>query len=107
MSTEVPEEVRVSSLEELNKVKVKAVYNDGTSAMKTLDWNIDNIDWDKKGTYEITAKIHQDHYEFPIAINRADPCIGRWKGKYYFIATNDADNNNTYILEKQILFQSL
>lgn len=100
VSTEIPEEVRVSSLEELDKVKVKAIYNDGTSSMKTLDWDADDIDWDKKGTYEITASIHQDHYEFPIALNRADPCIGRWKGKYYFIATNDADNNKTiYIRE--------
>lgn len=29
-----------------------------------------------------------------------DPCIGRWNGKYYFIATNDADGNRTlYIRE--------
>ncbi len=100
VSTEVPEEVKASSIEDLNKVKVKAIYNDGTSSMKVVDWNTDDLDWNKKGTYEISGRIHQDHYEFPIAINRADPCIGKWNGKYYFIATNDADDNHTLYIRQ-------
>ena len=39
-------------------------------------------------------------YHFPIVENRADPCIGRWNGKYYFIATNDADQNHTLYLRE-------
>src|SRR5574344_2517718 len=39
-------------------------------------------------------------YLFPIVENRADPCIGRWNGKYYFIATNDADQNHTLYLRE-------
>jgi len=31
----------------------------------------------------------------PIAINRADPDVYLYKGKYYYIATNDADGNHT------------
>ena len=38
--------------------------------------------------------------KFPIAFYRADPCVAKWKNKYYFIATNDADDNHTlYIRE--------
>lgn len=48
----------------------------------------------------MTGRVHQNHYEFPVAWHRADPCIGKWKGKYYFIATNDYDNNHSlYIRE--------
>jgi len=97
---EVPESVCVTSEKELKAVKATAIYSDGTTAMKNIDWNTAEIDWDKPGTYRIAAKVHQDHYEFPIAENRADPCIGKWNGKYYFIATNDADNNHTLYMRE-------
>lgn len=97
---EVPSEVTAASENDLKQVKVVAIYSDGTSASKNIDWDLSGIDWKKAGAYPITGTVHQDHYEFPIAINRADPCIGKWKGKYYFIATNDADSNHSiYIRE--------
>lgn len=97
---EVPKEITISSLDELKCVKAKAIYNDGTTSIKTVDWDTEGIDFHTSGTYEITGTVHQDHYDFPIAINRADPCIGKWKGKYYFIATNDADNNHTLFIRE-------
>ena len=97
---EVPETLTASSLEELNKMRFTARYSDGTSTIKAIDWNTEKVDWTKPGTYDIKGVVHQDHYEFPFAINRADPCICKWNGKYYFIATNDADGNHTlYIRE--------
>lgn len=100
VSVEIPEKIEVFALDELKQVKVKAVYDDGTSARKTVDWDASAVDWKKPGNYEISGTVHQDCYPFPVASNRADPCIRRWNGKYYFIATNDADNNHTlYIRE--------
>lgn len=100
VSVEVPEIIEASSLEELGATKVRAVYSDGTFSYKRVDWDLGKVDFSTSGTYEITGTVHQDHYEFPVAINRADPCIIRWKEKYYFIATNDADRNHTlYIRE--------
>ncbi|MDF2985531.1 MAG: alpha-N-arabinofuranosidase [Eubacterium sp.] len=100
IAMELPEEVKVTSRKALKSVKAKAIYNDGTTAYKTVDWDTAGIDWNKSGTYEITGTIRQEHYDFPMAVNRADPCIKKWNGKYYFIATNDADGNNSlYIRE--------
>lgn len=100
VSIEIPEDITVSSKDELDRVKVRAVYSDGTSNDKYVNWYTAGIDFDKPGTYEIEGLVKQNHYEFPIAFNRADPCIGRWNGKYYFIATNDADHEHTiYIRE--------
>lgn len=96
----VPEEVNINTPEELICIKAEALYSDGTKSLKRVDWDYENINFDISGTYLINGVVHQDHYEFPIAINRADPCIGKWKGKYYFIATNDADGNHSlYIRE--------
>lgn len=96
----VPEEVNINTPEELICIKAEALYSDGTKSLKRVDWDYKNINFDISGTYLINGVVHQDHYEFPIAINRADPCIGKWKGKYYFIATNDADGNHSlYIRE--------
>ena len=96
----VPESVNITSENELKAVKVTAIYSDGTTAIKNVDWNLSEIDWNKPEKYRITGKVHQDHYEFPIATDRADPCIGKWKGKYYFIATNDADGNHSLYMRE-------
>ncbi|WP_459478981.1 family 43 glycosylhydrolase [Clostridium saccharoperbutylacetonicum] len=96
----VPESVNVASENEMKAVKVTAIYSDGTTAMKNVDWNLSEIDWNKPGNYRVTGKVHQDHYEFPIATDRADPCIGKWNGKYYFIATNDADGNHSLYMRE-------
>lgn len=100
VAIEVPESVIAASTEELKTLKATAVYSDGTTAAKTVDWNIAGVNWNKAGTYRITGTVHQDHYEFPFAVNRADPCISRWNGKYYFIATNDADHNHTLFIRE-------
>ncbi len=100
VSVETPKKIEVFSVDELKQVKVKAVYDDGTSALKTVDWDATSVNWKKPGTYEVSGTVHQDHFSFPVAANRADPCIRQWNGKYYFIATNDADGNHTlYIRE--------
>ncbi len=99
-SIDVPETITVSSREELDALRYDAHYSDGTTSVKRVDWFAEDIDFSKSGEYELEGRVHQDHYEFPIAFNRADPCIGKWNGKYYFIATNDADWNHTlYIRE--------
>ncbi len=95
-----PAEVTVSSKEELCNIYAMAQYSDGTEEKKKVDWKLDDIDFQIPGTYKIEGKVHKDHFEFPIAFNRADPCMTKWNGKYYFIATNDADHEHTmYIRE--------
>lgn len=99
-ANEVPETVEAHSRKELDAVRATARYSDGSSLQKRVDWYADAVEWDKPGEYEVYGKVHQEHFPFPIAWDRADPCIGRWNGKYYFIATNDADGNNSlYIRE--------
>mgnify|MGYP000893964474 CR=1 FL=1 len=97
---EVPKRVHAASADELKAVRATAVYSDGTTAQKPVDWNTDGIDWSRPGTYRIKGTVRQHHYPFPIAENRADPCITKWNGKYYFIATNDADGNHSLYMRE-------
>jgi GH43 family beta-xylosidase len=97
---EVPGSVSAASEEDFKNVKAIAVYSDGTTDTKPIDWDTTGVEWDKPGTYPVKGTVHQDHYVFPVAINRADPCIARWNGKYYFIATNDADSNHTLYMRE-------
>lgn len=95
-----PEQVEAASREELEGCYATALYSDGSRAAKRVDWDLAQVDFQRKGVYEIRGRVHQDHFAFPIAYNRADPCVCRWNGRYYFIATNDADGNHTlYIRE--------
>lgn len=100
ISNQVPEQVTASTLEELKSIKTLARYSDGSSVEKRVDWYTESIDWNKPGSYEVEGRVHQDRFEFPVAWHKADPCIGRWNGKYYFISTNDLDREHSiYIRE--------
>lgn len=92
--------ITASYAEELNAVRATAVYSDGSTATKRIDWDLDCVDFNTPGEYKVTGKIHQDHFDFPIATNRADPVIYRHEGNYYFIATNDADGNRSLYMRK-------
>lgn len=96
----VPEYIRVESEDQIKKVKATAVYNDGSVSEKPVIWDIENIDFSKPGVYEITGNVVQDVYKFPLAVGYADPQVFPWKGKYYFIATNDnTDDVGLYVRE--------
>ena len=100
IANEVPENVAVSSEAEMKAIKALARYSDGSCVNKRVDWYTNEIDWNKPGRYIVEGRVHQDRFEFPVAWNKADPCIGRWDGKYYFISTNDLDHEHTiYIRE--------
>ena len=95
-----PEKIAVKNKEELLAYEVIAKYSDGSTKTKRVDWDTANVDFQKPGLYPLKGSVHREHFDFPIAFDRADPCIGKWKDKYYFIATNDADHNHTlYIRE--------
>ncbi|MCR4597395.1 MAG: family 43 glycosylhydrolase [Acetatifactor sp.] len=93
-----PAELKAGSEEELKKAMVNALYSDGTQVPKHVIWDeasLTQVDFSKPGRYTIKGKLTQPHFAFPICTDRADPCVCRWNGKYYYIATNDADGNHT------------
>lgn len=100
VANEVPEQVSCASAAELAQVKAVCRYSDGSTVEKPVDWQLDQVDLSTPGEYEVEGRIHQPHYEFPMAWHKADPAMCRWNGKYYFISTNDLDANHTlYIRE--------
>lgn len=99
-ANEVPEQITATSLDELKEMKAIARYSDGSSVEKPVDWYAGHIDWSRPGSYEVEGMVHQNRYEFPVAWNKADPCICKWKGKYYFISTNDLDREHTIYMRE-------
>ena len=103
----VEDNVAVSCEKDVHKLTATAVYSNGTTDIKKVRWDTTNVDFSTPGTYEIFGKVMQPHFEFPIAINRADPCITRINGKYYYIATNDADGNHTLYIRQADTMEAL
>lgn len=94
----VPEVIRAGSTQELQEVEATAVYSDGSTAQKRVRWNTDGVDFSRAGTYEITGTVLNEEYQFPLARGYGDPVIFPWKGRYYFIATNDnTDDVGIYV----------
>lgn len=84
------------SREELLQTRAVATYSDGTVVERKVDWDPDSQGTTvEDGSKLLCGRVHQEHFAAPFAENRADPCCMYWNGKYYYIATNDADNNKT------------
>ncbi|HEX2945950.1 MAG TPA: family 43 glycosylhydrolase [Clostridia bacterium] len=100
VAVKVPELITAASAEDVRKVPAAAVYTDGSTALKQVEWDTDKIDFDKPGIYEISGTVTQKVYKFPLASGYADPDILKWNGRYYFIATNDnLDDVGLYVRE--------
>lgn len=102
-----PDEISVCSEEELADYCATLTYSDGTTVQRKVNWDLSAVDFNKEGDYNIQGKVQQEHFPFPVAFNRADPCVTRWDGKYYFIATNDADDNHTLYIREADTITSL
>lgn len=82
----------------LGSMTVDALYSDGAQVPKHVEWDAESLSDVKvteAGIYPLKGKLTQPHFVFPICTDRADPCVCKWNGKYYYIATNDADGNHT------------
>ena len=97
-SMQVPETVCGTSQEEMDVLTVTACYTDGSTAEKQVDWDLTHVDFETAGIYSVKGKVERDFSLFPFAVNRADPNIIWWKGRFYFIATNDEDQNHTFYI---------
>ncbi len=96
-SFEVPKSVTVSSREELENVTATVTYTDGSVHEKHIEWDIDDIDFTKAGKYTVKGEIVVRRFPFPVENHPwADPVITYYNGKYYFIATNDANGNTSF-----------
>lgn len=98
LSVEVPQIAADSgeaALAALADCRALARYSDGTTVEKRVDWDTSDMDFTKKGSFSVRGRVRRPHFPFPVAFHRADPCVCRWEGRYYFIATNDADGNHT------------
>lgn len=106
-ANQLPQAVMVGNQAELEAVRATAQYSDGTTTEKRVDWYCRDVDFTQPQTVTVKGRIHQDHYIFPMALDRADPCIGHWNDRYYFIATNDADRNHSLYLREATMVPGL
>lgn len=90
---QLPEQVEVTSLQELEAVKVLALYSDGSAAEKRVSWETKDVDFSKPGTYRIRGRVLRTKFPFPVAKGYGDPVIFPWEGKWFYISTNDNTND--------------
>lgn len=77
-----------------------ALYSDGSRAVIPVEWkesDYKKADFNTPGCCEIRGRAVVKEYAFPMMEGRADPDILYYNKKYYFIATNDAGQNNFFM----------
>lgn len=113
-SVEVPDSVSVLKKEEVESVKAQLSYSDGSKAAKKVEWDLGSVNFNKPGTYTVNGTVQRapsmmSSNDTSLGINRADPCVyyNPDDGYYYFIATNDANNNSTFSMKKAETLEGL
>lgn len=90
---EFPEKIKITSKEQLDSLKAKLLYSDGSVHEKKILWNTQSVDFNVPGSYAIEGNILCKEYKFPLTKGYGDPVLLNWQGKWYFIATNDNLND--------------
>ena len=99
---EVPEAVSASSARELESIRARIRYSDGSARDKRIEWNSESVRFDLPGIYEAKGKLSQQAFHFPLAKGYGDPVIFPWEGKWYYISTNDnLDDIGLYVREAE------
>ena len=89
----LPEQVTVSSKEDLEQIQATVVYSDGSRAAKKVDWDTDGVDFSRTGTCTVEGRIRRQAFPFPLARGYGDPVVFQREGKWYFLGTNDNLND--------------
>ena len=89
----LPDMVYASSAEDIRAIGARAVYSDGSTALKKVLWNTETVDFAVPGVYQVTGRICSRKFTFPLLKGYGDPVIFYWEGKWYFLGTNDNLND--------------
>ena len=113
-AVQVPDSITASSQEDVDQVFATLRYSDGSTATKKVDWNTSRVDFAKPGTYRISGTVQRApsmkaSNSTSLGVNRADPCAyyNPDDGYYYFIATNDQNQNRTFSIKKAQTLEAL
>ena len=97
---QVPGLLQVADALEVSKVRATAVYSDGSTCEKQIDWDLTNVDFSRAGDYSISGTVRQLEPAFPIEREHGDPVIFHWQGMVYYIYTNDFNDDRGFIVRR-------
>ena len=94
---EYPEEITVSSEEDLDDLYATVYYTDGSTHDKKIILDTSKIDFSKPGEYTVDGTIFRRSFPFPVESRPwGDPNIILYEGRYYFIGTDDQNGQNEF-----------
>ena len=98
----VPESIPVHPAREPDAVRALIRYSDGSVREKKIVWDPETLQLDQPGVFQVRGRVIQQRFRFPLAKGYGDPVIFPWKGKWYYISTNDnLDDIGLYVRESE------
>ncbi len=76
----------------LDSIRVTARYSDGSVGLKRIAVDPDQaaaLDLSQPGEYTLLAKVIRLDFPYPMMNGKADPAVLLYKGRYYFISTDE------------------
>lgn len=100
IAVEVPKTVYISTVNDLQDIKAKVIYNDGSEDWKRIIWNTEVLEGKTEGEYEVTGTVTEHSYGFPLTTGHGDPVLFKWNGFWYYIATSDNTDDVGFFVRK-------
>ena len=98
----LPDPIHIRSEKDLDEIRARLEYSDGSFREKRISWQKDGISFDVPGEYEVRGTVSAESFPFPLARGYGDPVIFPWEGKWYYTSTNDNLNDiGLYVREAE------
>ncbi len=96
----VPALVTAADEAQAKAICAAAVYSDGSTCQKPVDWDLTGVDFTRPGDYPMTGTVRQLEPDFPIQQHHGDPVVFHWQGQVYYIYTNDFNDDRGFIVRR-------
>lgn len=102
---QVPDSVKALQAEDVQNIRATALYNDGSTASKKVEWDLSKVDFNEPGTYTVSGTVTQPEFNnsTPLFSKKADPQMAKYDGKFYFISTDENGQSKIYIRQSDTL----
>ena len=107
IAVRVPQRITAKTADDVRAMSAEAVYSDGSTCEKRVDWDLSGVDFSRSGEYGVSGTARQLEPEFPIFRAHGDPVFFPWRGMWHYINTNDWNGDRQFIVRRAATVEGL
>lgn len=103
----VPQRVTAKTAADVRAVRAVAVYSDGSTCERAVDWDVSCVDFSHPGEFSVAGTVRQLEPGFPIFREHGDPVFFPWRGMWHYIHTSDWNDDRGFVVRRAATVEAL